>query len=183
MFVTSQSIYAGDGVFHPEFPRVGAFGYQGLQLDGRPCTKGRITFHTPMLYALGFIGLFTIGGLSGLFLATMAVDMHVHGTYFVIAHFHYIMVGGMVIGVPRRHPLLVAEDQRTHVHTRNSRQFSAAVIFIGFNLTFLPQFVLGGLGMPRRYPSYPAEVAGVPRALDGGRVGAGGWLRASRSVT
>ena len=77
--------------------------------------KGSITFETPMLYALGFIGLFTIGGLTGLFLATLGMDVHVHDTYFVVAHFHYIMVGGMVMGYLGGDALLVAEDDRPHV--------------------------------------------------------------------
>ena len=155
MFVTSQSIYAGMVFSILSFlvsvpSAIKVFNWTATLY------KGRISFHTPMLYALGFIGLFTIGGLSGLFLATMAVDMHVHGTYFVIAHFHYIMVGGMVMaylgGIHFWWPKISGR-----MYNEKLAQFSAAVIFIGFNLTFLPQFVLGGLGMPRRYPSYPAE--------------------------
>src|SRR5216117_3687626 len=118
--------------------------------------KGSVSFSTPMLYAFGFIGLFTIGGLTGLFLATLGVDVHVHDTYFVIAHFHYIMVGGAIMGylggIHFWWPKITGR-----IYPEWWGRFAALVIFVGFNLTFFPQFVLGYLGMPRRYHAYPPE--------------------------
>ena len=118
--------------------------------------KGSISFDAPMIYALGFIGLFTIGGLTGLFLATLGVDIHVHDTYFVIAHFHYIMVGSAVMaylgGIHFWWPKMTGRK-----YSEPLARLAAVIIFLGFNLTFFPQFVLGYLGMPRRYHVYPPE--------------------------
>jgi cytochrome c oxidase subunit I len=118
--------------------------------------KGSISFDTPMLYALGFIGLFTIGGLTGLFLASLATDVATHGTYFVVAHFHYVMVGGMVMaymgGLHFWWPKITGR-----MYSEAWSKFSALLVFVGFNLTFFPQFILGYVGMPRRYHNYPPE--------------------------
>ena len=118
--------------------------------------KGSITFSTPMLYAFGFIGLFTMGGLTGLFLAALGIDVHVTDTYFVIAHFHYIMVGGAVMGyLGGMHFWWPKISGRMYPEWLG--KFAALIVFLGFNLTFFPQFILGYLGMPRRYWQYPPE--------------------------
>jgi cytochrome c oxidase subunit 1 len=118
--------------------------------------KGSISFDAPMIYALGFIGLFTIGGLTGLFLASLGLDIHIHDTYFVVAHFHYIMVGGAIMGyLGGLHfwwPKITGR-----IYPEYLARAAAIIVFLGFNLTFFPQFILGFLGMPRRYHSYPPE--------------------------
>src|SRR6185436_17896333 len=118
--------------------------------------KGSVSWETPMLYAIGFIGLFTIGGLTGLFLAAVGLDVHVTDTYFIIAHFHYIMVGGTIMaylgGLHYWWPKISGK-----LYPNFLSRLSALLVFVGFNLTFAPQFVLGYIGMPRRYWSYPPE--------------------------
>jgi cytochrome c oxidase subunit 1 len=118
--------------------------------------RGSISYATPMLYAFGFIGLFTIGGLTGLFTATLGIDIHITDTYFVIAHFHYVMVGGMVMaymgGLHFWWPKITGR-----MYPEGWAKLAAGIIFLGFNLTFFPQFILGYAGMPRRYHAYAPE--------------------------
>ena len=118
--------------------------------------KGSITFDTPMLYAFGFIGLFTMGGMTGVMLGSLGMDIHLTETYFIVAHFHYVMVGGMVsaymAGLHFWWPKITGRK-----YSEQLGKLAASILFIGFNLTFFPQFVLGYLGMPRRYHSYPPE--------------------------
>ena len=155
MFVSGQSMYAG--LIFSLISFLVAIP-SGIKVFNWSATlyKGSIRFDTPMLYALGFIGLFTIGGLTGLILASTAIDIHVHDTYFIVAHFHYIMVGGMVMaylgGVHFWWPKMTGR-----MYSEWWGKLSALIVFIGFNLTFFPQFILGYLGMPRRYYEYPPE--------------------------
>jgi cytochrome c oxidase subunit 1 len=118
--------------------------------------KGSVSFDTPMLYAFGFIGLFLIGGLTGLFLSTLGLDVHLHDTYFVVAHFHYVMVGGMVLaylgGLHFWWPKISGR-----MYPELLGKLSALIVYIGFNLTFFPQFIMGYMGMPRQYHTYVPE--------------------------
>ncbi len=124
--------------------------------------KGTVSLNTPMVYALSFIFLFTIGGLTGLFLGALSTDMHLHATYFVVAHFHYVMMGGTLVaflgGLFHWWPKMTGK-----MFNDFAGIVSAVIVFVGFNLTFLPQFVLGTRGMPRRYASYALEFQDLHR--------------------
>jgi cytochrome c oxidase subunit 1 len=155
MFVSGQSIYAGLVFSILSFmvavpSAIKVFNWTATMY------RGAVSYQTPMLYAIGFIGLFTFGGLTGLFLAAMGLDIHVHDTYFIVAHFHYIMVGGTIMaylgGLHFWWPKISGK-----LYPELWSRVSAWIIFIGFNLTFFPQFILGYLGMPRRYHAYPDE--------------------------
>jgi cytochrome c oxidase subunit 1 len=155
MFVSSQSIYAGFVFSILSFlvaipSAIKVFNWTAT------LHRGSISFQTPMLYALGFIGLFTVGGMTGLWVASLAADVHLTDTYFVIAHFHYIMVGGMVMaylgGLHFWWPKITGR-----MYPEFLAKIAALVGFLGFNLTFFPQFLLGIAGMPRRYHSYAPE--------------------------
>ncbi len=155
LFITGQSVYTATAFSLLSFlvavpSAIKVFNWTATMY------KGSVSLDTPMLYAFGFIGLFTIGGLTGLYLATLAVDVPTHGTYFVVAHFHYVMVGGMVMafmgGLHFWWPKMTGR-----MYPEVWSKLSAVIIFVGFNLTFFPQFILGYLGMPRRYHAYPPE--------------------------
>jgi cytochrome c oxidase subunit 1 len=153
MFVSGQSVYAG--IFFSAMSMAVAIP-SAVKVFNWTATlyKGSVSYEAPMLYALGFIGLFTIGGLTGVFLASLGLDVFLHDTYFVIAHFHFIMVGGAVMGyMGGLHywwPKMTGK-----LYPDYWARLAACIIFIGFVLTFGPQFILGFEGLPRRYAMYP----------------------------
>ena len=122
--------------------------------------KGSIWLQTPFLYALSFLFLFTIGGLTGIMLGVLAIDIHLHDTYFVVSHFHYVMMGGTVIaalgGLHYWWPKATGK-----MYNETMGRVACFLIFVGFNLTFFPQLILGSQGMPRRYHDYLVEFQGL----------------------
>jgi cytochrome c oxidase subunit 1 len=115
--------------------------------------KGSIKMDTPMIYVFIFLFLFSIGGFTGIMLGALSVDIHLHDTYYVVAHFHYVMMGGTLIallaGLHFWWPKMTGK-----LYNEKFAKIASVFIFVGFNVTFLPQFVMGAQGMPRRYYNY-----------------------------
>ncbi|GIW72446.1 MAG: cytochrome c oxidase subunit I [Planctomycetota bacterium] len=126
--------------------------------------KGQIALRTPMLYALGFLFVFIVGGLTGIFLATVSINLHLHDTYFVVAHFHYVMVGGTVMaflgGLHHWWPKMFGR-----MYNERAAKLGWLLVVGGFIWTFLPQFIMGSRGMPRRYATYNMEGLEVHQPL------------------
>jgi cytochrome c oxidase subunit 1 len=155
MFVSGQSMYAG---FVFSILSFAVAVPSAIKVFNWTATlyQGRLSFGAPMLYALAFVGLFMMGGMSGLFLAALALDVQLTDTYFVIAHFHYIMVGGAVSaylgGIHFWWPKITGR-----LYSEAWARVAAVMLFLGFNFTFFPQYLLGIAGMPRRYHEYPPQ--------------------------
>ena len=156
MFVSGQSVYAGMVFSILSFLVAIPSGDQSVQLDG-DALQGLDLLQAPMLYALGFIGLFTIGGLTGLFLASLAMDVHRYRHLFRRRAFSLHHGGRHGDGVSWAALHYWWPKITGRLYPEGWAQFAALIIFVGFNLTFFPQFVLGYLGMPRRYHEYPPE--------------------------
>ncbi len=118
--------------------------------------KGSIKWDSPMLYAMTFVFLFLIAGTTGIHLATLATDAHYHDTYFVVAHFHYTIQGGAVIGLYAGLHFWFPK-MTGRMYNEKLAKFAWLLLFIGFNGTFIPQFIMGMEGMPRRYYNVPEE--------------------------
>ncbi|HKW02674.1 MAG TPA: cbb3-type cytochrome c oxidase subunit I [Vicinamibacterales bacterium] len=155
LFVSSQSVYAGM-VFSIITMLVAVPSAVKTFNWAATMYKGAVSWESPTFWVVGFMGLFLIGGLTGLYLAAMGMDIALHDTYFVVAHFHYIMVGGAIMafmgGLHFWWPKMTGR-----MYNEGLAKAAAVLVFVGFNFTFFPQFILGYLGMPRRYYAYPDE--------------------------
>jgi cytochrome c oxidase subunit 1 len=152
MFVSGQSAYAGMVFSFLTFLVAIPSAIKVINWS-TTLYKGAITLDAPMVWAISFLILFTIGGLTGIFLGALGTDVHLHDTYFVVAHFHYVMMGGTAMaffgGIHYWWPKMFG-----NMYNEFWARFAAWTVFVGFNVTFFPQFIMGSRGMPRRYYDY-----------------------------